>query len=100
MFFLIAAAQLSVADLQDLRCVYVFQTAATALKGTERSTLYGGQLWFEGRLSARQPKLNVSNYVIEHFTFRKVEVGDADLMRCSQAFTDWQTADLAGKEHK
>ena len=57
MFFLIAAAQLSVTDLQDLHCVYVFQTAAMTLKGEERLQLYAAEQWFEGRLSARQPKL-------------------------------------------
>ena len=100
MFLLIAAAQLSVTDLQDLHCVYVFQTAATALKGDERSTIYSIEQWFAGRLSARQPKLNVSNYVTEHFIFRKVQVGDADVTQCSQIFTDWEAADIAGKEHK
>lgn len=100
MFLLIAAAQLSVTDLQDLRCVYVFQTAATALKGEERLQFYATEQWFEGRLSARQPKLNVSSYVTQYFTFGKAKVGDADLMQCSQIFTTWGIADLAGKEHK
>jgi hypothetical protein len=100
MLFPIAAAQLSVTDLRDLRCVYVFQTAATALTGDERSAIQGTQQWFEGRLSARQPKLNVFDYVNEHFTFRKVGVGDADLLQCSQIFTDWEAQEIAGKEHK
>ncbi len=100
MLFLIAAAQLSVTDMRDLRCVYVFQTAATTLTGDERAAVLGTQQWFEGRLSARQPKLNVFDYVNEHFTFRKVAVGDNDLMKCSQTFTEWEAAEIAGKRHR
>jgi hypothetical protein len=99
MFFILAAAQLSAADLTDLRCVYVFQTAATAATGTEQLAVSNVASWFEGRLSARHPDLQVSNYVNQHFTFQKVTVGDADLVKCSQIFTDWQSQEIAGVSH-
>lgn len=99
MLFAIAAAKLAVADLADLRCVYVFQTASIAATGDNRWAMSSAQRWFEGRLSARHPELNVTEYVTEHFVFQKVAVGDADLNQCSQIVTRWQEQELSGGPH-
>jgi hypothetical protein len=98
--FVLAAVQLTATDLRDLRCVYVFQTAASAVTGEERSAVQGTEQWFEGRLSAMHPELDVYDYVNEHFTFKKVPVHDADLVQCSQIFTDWESKEIAGTPHK
>ena len=99
MLSIIAAAQLTVADLTDLRCVYVYQTASTAVTGDNRWAMTTAQTWFEGRLSARNPQLHVMNYVTKNFVFPKRAVGDADLRQCSQIFARWQEQELGGGSH-
>ena len=100
MLFLIAAAQLSAADLLDLRCVYVFQTVASATTGEDRQAAKWTQQWFEGRLSARHPHLNVDDYVSKYFVFRKVASSSADLEQCSQTYTSWAAEQIVGQLRK
>ena len=100
LFAIAAAAQLSAADLTDLRCVYVFQTAAQALTGEDRWVMTTAQRWFEGRLAGRHPDLLVTSYVEDNFVGRKVAVGDADLYRCNGIVTKWQTEELKVEPHK
>ena len=79
--------QLSATDLSDLRCSYVSEKLAATKRSEERATVKWLQQWFDGRLSVRQPTLNILDYTDEHFG--KSKVSEADFVKCSQIYTDW-----------
>jgi hypothetical protein len=92
------ALQLSATDLRDLRCSYVSEKFAATKSGEEKATVTWLQQWFDGRLSARHPTLNILDYNHQHFG--KSKVTEADFEKCSQIYTDWAAQQIVGTPPK
>jgi hypothetical protein len=95
---LLVAAQLSATDVRDLRCSYVVEKVSATTAGEEKDTAKWLQQWFDGRLSARHPSLNIVHYRAEHFA--DVPVGEDDFLQCSQFYTEWAGQQIAGTPRK
>ena len=95
---LLIAAQLSATDIRDLRCSYSLEKISATKTGEDKDSVKWLQQWFDGRLSARQPTLNILDYSADHFA--RLSVSEADFERCSQFYMEWAAQQIAGKRIK
>ena len=90
--------QLSATEQRDLRCSYINAKFAATKSGEKKATVKWLQQWFDGRLSARHPTLNILHYYAEHFG--KSKVSDAQFERCSQIYTNRAAQQIAAPRPK
>lgn len=95
---LLIAAQLSATDIRDLRCSDVMEKISATKTGEEKDTAKWLQQWFYGRLSVRQPTLNILDYVAEHFA--RSSMSEAEFEQCAQFYLEWDGQQIAGKPLK